>query len=208
MIALFLSAFGLGFIFNAAPGVVFSESVRRGIAGGYYPALSVQVGSLVGDATWAVLGLAGAGVLFQIPLVKTPIALMGSVYLGYLGVRSLMDAFSKTEISPAAQSAVIRSSAFSAGVTLSLTNPANIAYWAALGSVLGGLGIDEPQIAHYVVFFSGFMASSFIWCFICAGLIHLIYRLASSLFVNFINLACGLSLLGLATLSLVNIFKQ
>lgn len=140
MIGLFLSAFGLGFIFNAAPGVVFSEAVRRGIAGGYYPDLSVQVGSLVGDATWAVLGLTGAGVLFQTPLAKTPIALIGSVYLGYLGVRSLMAAFTKKEISPATQGAAIRSSAFSAGVTLSLTNPANIAYWVALGSVLGGLG--------------------------------------------------------------------
>lgn len=208
MIALFLSAFGLGFIFNAAPGVVFTESVRRGVAGGYYPALSVQVGSLVGDATWAVLGLAGAGVLFQIPQVRTPIALMGSAYLGYLGLLGLMDAFNKAEIPHATQDTSTRQSAFSAGVTLSLTNPANIAYWVAMGSVLGGLGIDEPKITHYVVFFSGFMASSFIWCFICAGLIHLIYRWASSLFVNFINLACGLSLLALAMLSLVNIFKN
>ena len=73
---LFISAFVLGLIFNAAPGAVFAESLRRGLHGGYSSALKVQVGSLVGDATWAILGLMGAGLLFQIPTIRTPLTLL------------------------------------------------------------------------------------------------------------------------------------
>ena len=43
-------AFLLGFIFNATPGAVFAETIRHGMTGGYRAALSVQFGSLVGDA--------------------------------------------------------------------------------------------------------------------------------------------------------------
>ena len=63
-------AFLLGFVFNAAPGAVFAETVRRGMSGGYRVALSVQFGSLVGDAVWAILGLAGIGLLLQAESLK------------------------------------------------------------------------------------------------------------------------------------------
>ena len=59
MLTLFTAAFLLGLVFNAAPGPVFAETVRRSLRGGFRPALAVQIGSLVGDALWAVLGLAG-----------------------------------------------------------------------------------------------------------------------------------------------------
>jgi chemosensory pili system protein ChpE/L-lysine exporter family protein LysE/ArgO len=65
MLSLFVAAFLLGLLFNAAPGAVFAETVRQGVRGGFRPALSVQLGSLAGDALWAVLGLAGVGLLVQ-----------------------------------------------------------------------------------------------------------------------------------------------
>ena len=55
----FFEAFVLGLIFNAVPGVVFAETIKRGVSGGFWGALYVQIGSLVGDATWAILGLIG-----------------------------------------------------------------------------------------------------------------------------------------------------
>ena len=58
-LTLFAAALGLGFVFNAAPGAVFVETVRQGARGGFRPAFEVQAGSLVGDALWALIGLAG-----------------------------------------------------------------------------------------------------------------------------------------------------
>ena len=54
---LFVTAFLLGLIFNITPGAILVESLRRGIKGGFMPALAIQIGSLVGDALWLLLGL-------------------------------------------------------------------------------------------------------------------------------------------------------
>ncbi len=84
MTGLFAAAFLLGLVFNAAPGAVFAETVRQGVRGGFRPALAVQVGSLVGDATWAVLGLAGIGMAMQIEALRWPVGLAGAAYLAWL----------------------------------------------------------------------------------------------------------------------------
>ena len=60
-----LAAFGLGLALCAPPGVVFAETVRRGLGRGFRAALGVQMGSLVGDGTWAALALGGAALLAQ-----------------------------------------------------------------------------------------------------------------------------------------------
>ena len=78
------AAFLLGLVFNATPGAVFAETVRRGASGGFKAALAVQIGSLVGDATWAVLGLMGVGLLLQVDALKWPVGLVGAAYLIWL----------------------------------------------------------------------------------------------------------------------------
>ena len=62
---LFVNAFVFALVYNAMPGAVFAETVRRGALGGFRTALAVQLGSLSGDALWALLGLAGVGLLLQ-----------------------------------------------------------------------------------------------------------------------------------------------
>ena len=52
------------------------------------PALAVQLGSLVGDALWAVLGMAGVGLLLQLPYLQLPIGIVGVLYLLWLGYDS------------------------------------------------------------------------------------------------------------------------
>ena len=94
MVELFLSAVALGFLFNAAPGAIFTLSLKRGIKGGFWPAFHVQIGSLVGDLTWAILGLGGAAVLFQIDAVQLPMAIFGGGLLAYLAYGSFKDAAS------------------------------------------------------------------------------------------------------------------
>ena len=88
MIELFFSAMALGFLFNASPGAIFTESLRRGLQGGFSSALYVQFGSLVGDLTWALLGLGGVAALFEIAAIKMPMALLVDCFL--LGLRSLV----------------------------------------------------------------------------------------------------------------------
>jgi chemosensory pili system protein ChpE len=164
-------AFLLGFIFNATPGAVFAETIRHGLSGGYRAALSVQFGSLVGDAAWAVLGLAGIGLLLQADSLRIPVGIAGTGYLAWLAFDSWQASRSEAEVTAANQ----RASAMRSGVVLSLSNPQNIAYWAALGSAFGALGISNPDRIDYTLFFFGFMGSSLVWCFVCAGLISRLF---------------------------------
>jgi chemosensory pili system protein ChpE len=205
---LFISAFVLGLIFNAVPGAVFAESLRRGLHGGYSSALKVQFGSLVGDATWAILGLLGTGLLFQIPTVRTPLTLLGAAYLAYLGCQAFRHSSlpAITEVSRNVMQ-LSHKGALTSGMVLSLTNPANVFYWAALGGVLGGLGVAEPSVNHYIVFFLGFMASSIAWCFICAGMIHGLRRAMSENATKYVNWMCGVALLYLAVHAVSDLLK-
>jgi len=176
-IHLFGAAFMLGMIFNAAPGAVFAETIRRSLEGGFRDALRVQFGSLVGDASWAILGLAGIGILLQADLLKMPVGIGGAGYLAWLAWDSWHASLMRENMAKDTEDTVAtkRGSALRSGVILSLSNPQNVAYWAALGSAFGALGISQPDSADYTLFFAGFMASSLLWCFVCAGLVSKLF---------------------------------
>lgn len=196
MTTLFISAFLLGLVFNATPGAVFAETVRQGVHGGFRPALAVQVGSLVGDALWAVLGLVGIGLLLQLEALRLPIGVAGVAYLLWLA-RDAWRAASR-EFSIEEGGEVQRQRALKAGAMLSVTNPQNVAYWAALGSAMGAVGVASPTAADYGVFFAGFMASSVLWCFICAAVVDRVFKRAGLRWARVTYKLCALAFLALA----------
>jgi chemosensory pili system protein ChpE len=206
MFDVFALAFGLGLVFNAAPGAVFTESLRRGVRGGFRPAFGVQVGSLVGDATWAVLGLAGLGALFALPALRVPLTVGGCLLLAWLGVSGVRDGLRGGDPSPGVAPADLHGrGALGTGVSMSLGNPLNVVYWSgAAGAVSGALG-EDATTGGLVVFFTGFMASSLLWCFVCAGAIALLRRVLPPLAVRIVDLTCGVALLAFAALLLQRI---
>lgn len=68
----------------------------------------VQVGSLAGDALWALLGLAGLTLLLAQDAVRVPLTLACAAYLAWLGWRSLGDAWRLPEADDAAAPAADR----------------------------------------------------------------------------------------------------
>ena len=199
----FIQAFILGLLFNAAPGVVFTETIKRGINGGFFPALYVQIGSLAGDALWAILGLLGIGILLNIDILKYPLSIIGIIYLIYLAYDSFISSNVKYEKIVVSKS--IKNNALKSGVFLSITNPQNIAYWAALGSSFGALGIAEPQTSHYFIFFFGFISSSILWCFVCALAVEKIFKYTNSIIKKYIFRICTIVFLYLAVGTFYNL---
>ena len=199
----FIQAFILGLLFNAAPGVVFTETIRRGISGGFFPALYVQIGSLAGDALWAILGLLGIGILLNIDILKYPLSIIGIIYLIYLAYDSFISSNIKYEKIVVSKS--IKNNALKSGIFLSITNPQNIAYWAALGSSFGALGIAEPQTSHYFIFFFGFISSSILWCFVCALAVEKIFKYTNSVIKKYIFRICTIVFLYLAVGTFYNL---
>ena len=193
MLELFFSAMALGFLFNAAPGAIFTESLRRGLKGGFKSALYIQFGSLVVDLIWAVIGLGGAAILFEIDAIKMPMAIFGGVLLAWLAFNSFLDATKKI---PSINLTLKQDekTELMVGAALSLSNPINITYWAGMAGTIATLGVKEPTGQAFVVFLVGFMLSSIIWCFLCAGFIRFVRKAINQTGWVLINISCGIGL--------------
>ena len=207
MLELFFSAMALGFLFNAAPGAIFTESLRRGLKGGFKSALYVQFGSLVGDLIWAVIGLGGAAILFEIDAIKMPMAIFGGVLLAWLAFNSFLDATKKI---PSINLTLKQDekTELMVGGALSLSNPINITYWAGMAGTIATLGVKEPTGQAFIVFLSGFMLSSIIWCFLCAGFIGFVRKAINQTGWVLINISCGIGLTYFSIYVLLNTYNS
>ncbi len=206
VLTLFSSAFLLGLVLIAAPGPVFAESLRQSVRGGFRPALAVQLGSLTGDALWAVLGLAGVGLLLRVEALRLPIGLAGVSYLLWLSWESWRAA--SRELDLGSETSLAWRGALKAGIVLSITNPQNLAYWAALGSALGAVGIHDPAPAHYAVFFAGFMAAAVVWAFFCAAVLDRLFRKAGARWARLTYRLCAVAFLALALAALRELVRS
>jgi chemosensory pili system protein ChpE len=194
-VALFFGAFGMGLAFCGPPGLVFVEAFRRGAARGFSAALTVEFGSLIGDAVWAVVGLTGAALLLQVEAVRGIFAAAGVVLLAWLGLRALRDGW--TRPAPGVVAIPARGD-FAVGAAISLTSPQSVAYWIALGGVIETMIGRTPAISDLMVFFAGFMLACLAYCFLIAGLIVGAQKLLTPTLHRVVNAACGLVLIGFA----------
>jgi chemosensory pili system protein ChpE/L-lysine exporter family protein LysE/ArgO len=195
VLTVFSAAFGLGLLFNAAPGPVFAETVRRGIQDGFRSALAVQIGSIVGDAVWAVLGLMGVGLLLRLESLRLPVALAGVAYLIWLAWGAWRESRRDFMVNANGHS---RQKALKSGILLSLTNPQNVAYWAAMGSALRAVGVTVPTPFDYGAFFAGFMLSSTVWAFFFAALVDRMFRRIGRQWARITYRVCAIAFLALA----------
>lgn len=200
-LTLFLAALGLGLVFNAAPGAVFVETVRQGVRGGFRPALAVQLGSLVGDLLWALIGLAGVALLLSLETLRVPIGVVGVLYLLWLARDAWRSAHREFAVDGTLPPNHPRH-ALRAGVLLSVTNPQNIAYFAAIGTGMGAVVSAPPSTIDYAVFLAGLMLASLAWSVICAALVDRAFRGSSLQWARFTYRACALLFLALALASL------
>ncbi|WP_437879356.1 LysE family transporter [Pseudomonas sp. LRF_L74] len=205
MSAVFIAALLFGFAFCLSPGAVLAETLRRGLKGGFRPALLVQFGSLIGDALWALIGLTGLAALLAHESVRIPLTLLCAAYLAWLGWQSLRDASSEATAVDLHERPS-SSGAFAAGAALSLSNPKNLVYWGALGSALAGIVDGVPSQAQALMFFAGFMVASLLSCFVSAGLVDVLRRAASPTWHRVSHAICGVMLFILAGLALRGLF--
>ena len=201
METLFFSAFGLSIAFAAQPGVITFESIRRGMTGGARAALLLEFGSLVGDATWALIALTSAAFLFQ----NRIIAFMLSFFGCYLLLRFAWGAWqSGRQAANASSSAGKERGDFATGVVLSLSNPNNLTFWIGMSGTIISLGFLNPKPRDLVTFFSGFMVAQVLWAFLMAMLIGWGSKVLSQRFFRWVNILCAVALAYLGLSLLIN----
>lgn len=197
--ALFAAAFAMSIAFAAQPGVITFEATRRGSMRGWRAALQLELGSLVGDATWALIALLGASLLFQNRFIATGLSLFGCLLL----LRFAWDAWQAAHAEPGPTTTQpTHVNDFAAGAMLSLSNPQNLTFWVGMSGTVVALGFLDPQPTHLLVFFCGFMLAQVCWCFFVAGLVGTSQRWLSPAVLRYVNLACAgfLALMGASLL--------
>jgi chemosensory pili system protein ChpE len=189
---LFLSSFALAIAFCAPPGVITAETVRRGAARGFIPALFVQFGSLVGDTTWAIIALTGLAFLVQNNVARIILSLLGTLLMLKLAWDSIKDAYNGKELDTT--SSISTRGDFANGAFLSLGNPMNIVFWTGLGTTVFASIPGSPGMIHFAIFFSGFLGGAILWCFVVAGLVAWGRKFVTPTFFRWVNLTCGVAL--------------
>lgn len=192
--SLFISSFILAIAFCAPPGVITAETVRRGAARGFIPALFVQFGSLVGDTTWAIIALTGLAFLVQNNIAKAILSLVGILLMLKLAWDAFKDAHHGKELNIASSARGVHRGDFANGAFLSLGNPMNIVFWTGLGTTVFASISGSPQPIHFVTFFAGFLGGAVLWCFIMAGIVAWGRRFVTPSFFRWVNYSCGIAL--------------
>ena len=187
-----LASLILGIAYCAPPGVVTAEAIRRGLARGFWPALWIELGSIIGDIVWATLALLGFVIIMQRTSLRLMVGSFGVVLLFYLAISAFRDA--KQGGLPQGKNGRTKN-AFITGALLSLSNPFAIAFWLGVGGTAVTTYIVEPQPIHYVVFLSFFMLGALGWSFCIASLIAWGQRYMTSVFFRIVNISCGICLI-------------
>ena len=139
MLTTLLSGFTIALAFAAPPGPVAMETIRHGLRGGFFPALRVQLGSILGDLAWCMLALFGLAPILQADWIRLPVAAAGSIILVALGIAAFRDAILGSE-------ALFRENAgrpggsFRIGAVISLGNPMAPAFWISIGGAMAAAG--------------------------------------------------------------------
>lgn len=189
---LFVSSFFLAIAFCAPPGVVTAETIRRGAARGFIPALFVQFGSLVGDTTWAIIALTGLAFIVQNNVARLIPSMIGIILMLKLAWDAFKDARHNKELETSPSTS--NRGDFASGAFLSLGNPMNIIFWTGLGTTAFASISGTPEPVHFAIFFAGFLFGAVVWCFFMAGLVAWGRNYLTPLFFRWVNLTCGFAL--------------
>jgi chemosensory pili system protein ChpE len=180
--------------FSAPPGPIAVETLRRGLRGGFAPALRVQLGSIIGDLAWCLAALLGLAPLMQVAWARGLLGALGVGVLVYLGVTGLRDA-----LRPAAtrqtDPALERKGAFRSGLWISMANPMAVGYWLGVGGALSAAEVIGQNAAQTSVFVVGFIAGVLVWALVMALAARFGQRRMTPTLFRVITAASGLILL-------------
>ncbi|MCG7844465.1 MAG: LysE family translocator [Methanomassiliicoccales archaeon] len=200
---LFFSAMVLSLIFCATPGAVNTQALKVGVTGGFRRAFGVEMGSIVGDMSWAVIALAGLAVVWDNGIARLTLGLLGGAFLLYLAYQAFLDARNKEVQEVEAPKG---HTDFVTGVIISFANPFQIPFWIGIGSSSLAVMMSDPQLADFVVFYLGYFTGAIIWGTAYSALVGYGRKYVTPKLFQALSVVCALVLLYFAITLLYSTF--
>jgi chemosensory pili system protein ChpE len=194
----------MGLVYVAPPGPVNIETARRVAKSGAWAGCSLQLGSLLGDALYALLGLLGIDlVLTHLMVAHIVLGLGGIGLLLYLGSSALREGWLgvrrsqvRPQVRPHGQhghrgqhtaKAGANRRTFQIGLVMSVTSPFGLAYWVSVGAA-------TLQRFHgsEVAFVGCFLLAELLWALALPILMGRWRAFIKSRLFEWVLLCCGL----------------
>ena len=188
---LFLKALGFGFILAATVGPMWVLCFRRTVAQGALAGFVSGMGIAVADGFYGAVAAFGLTAISGVLLAHSFwIGLVGSIFLIYLGVKTLL---SRPTLENSSEEKANHANAFLSTLGLTLANPPTILAFAAIFAGLGLVSDADYGTASLIV--AGvFLGSASWWIILAAGAGWLRGRMGPGL-ARAINALSGLSIL-------------
>lgn len=199
----------LGLVYCAAPGAVNVMALEAGLETGVAATLGIETGSIIGDAVYGAVALAGLSFLLMRPGAHLVLALAGFVLLAYLGWSAIRTGWrAGRSVSPGRAKRATGSfmGAFGVGMAMSLANPWGVAFWMSLGgAALAQLG--HPSFGDTELLFVSYLAGAFLWTVLYTIGIGLLRRVFRPHWLGYFGWFSGLALWGFAVNLLVGLVR-
>lgn len=198
--SLLLEGLAVGFSIAAPVGVIGFLCIQQTLHGGMFVGLATGLGAATADTVYGIIVALGLTATQTILLhVKTPLALVGGLFLCYLGIKKFLSE------PPQHNTNSVNHSLWRAYIVtffLTLTNPATILDFAALFT---GLSIDTAGLYNSLTFVSGVFLGSALWWFILCLSVGLLRHKISHTALRYINYVAGAVIFGFGIYCLVKI---
>jgi threonine/homoserine/homoserine lactone efflux protein len=187
----FISSFGLSLTLWATPGAVTTEAFRRALMRGVYAVLFILIGSLVGDAFWAIATYFGAAFLVQHTFARLILGAIESLIQLSLAWQTLKDAWGKSALSSSEKT---HHCDFITGALLSLTSPFTVTFWLTINATTSSAIRSTTHGIDMFFFFVSFLLAAILWGLLLSVLVTVGHRFTRPIIFRWLNLGCSLAL--------------
>lgn len=187
----------------AAPiGPIGILCIRRTLSSGMLYGIITGLAVSLADALYgAVAGFGLTSVSSVLLACQTPLAIAGSVFLAYLGARTLLSRPCEN-VSDSSHSGLVP--CFLSAFVITVASPVTILYFIAVFSNVQ-LVSSEPSPATGLALVTGVFLGSAAWWFFLSGVVRLFREHLTARRMAWLNRACGVLLIGFAMTSLFSV---
>lgn len=192
---------GMGFLIAAPVGPIGLLCIKRTMNQGFKVGLATGLGAAFADGVYGFLAAFGLAIVTNYLIAQQEwLHWIGSLFLIYLGISSVLSKVPQQEI-PTTQSSQIFSS-FVSTFMLTLTNPVTILSFAAIFTSLNIVQQQSPFLAALLVF--GVFLGSILWWGFLSTAVVLVRRKITRKGLQWINRLAGGIMIGFAIYLLVS----